>query len=58
MRDGVYCCVIHEKKHIVDILCSHYFSQQRNKFIYEKMFFPNLGVVYTASLLPRLIQMI
>ena len=22
MRNGVYCCVIHETKYIVDILCS------------------------------------
>ena len=38
MRNGVYCCVIHEAKYIVDILCTCS-SQQGNKFIFEKKIF-------------------
>ena len=39
--NGVYFCVMDETKYIVDMY-SDYSCQQRDKFMYEKMFFPNL----------------
>ena len=43
MRNGVYCCVMHKTKHIVDILCTGDYSfQQGDRFMYAKIFFPNL----------------
>ena len=47
MRNGVYCCAIHETKYIVDILCTgNYSSQQREKFMYEKCFFQTYTAIF------------
>ena len=45
-RNGVYCCVIHETKYMY----SDYSSQQRDEFIYEKMFFPQPFSIFLRSL--------
>ena len=42
-RNGAYCCVIHEAKYIVDILCTviALIDNEINLYM-KKCFFPNL----------------
>ena len=42
-QNGIYCCIIHKTKYNCwYLMYSDYFSQQQDKFIYEKVLFPNL----------------